>query len=293
MVQLKIKYSLLSKQLVQNKDIKQFIKETFNLSDDRYTICAKQKIDRFIKTHDLKLKKECRFKQNEFLARNKEWLEREMCFDNEVNEQMIEEPSGDGAADDNSAEEFNVGMKRLRSSAMDNNGKRPRVNKPAIKNIVRIRAVKPVKQFDQCSRRTKKRRCDKIRSEISEAQLNAMFISYLKRNNRKSDAKILQKLRSASPERKTKILKILDEDTDIVPYTANEALALIVDANLSYHQYEIIHHQATSRNANIYPPYNRILDAKKECYPIEESISISDTRVNINLQNILDHTSER
>lgn len=96
-----------------------------------------------------------------------------------------------------------------------------------------------------------------------------------------------------SPDRKSKIIEILDNDSDIVPYTANEALALIVDTDLSYHQYEIIYHQAKSRNANIYPSYNRILQAKKECYPAKDSITISDTHVDISVQKILDHTAER
>lgn len=118
-------------------------------------------------------------------------------------------------------------------------------------------------------------------------------MNYLRKNNRKEDAKIIQKLRSASPERKLKILNILNEDKSIVPYTADEALALFVDTDLSTHQYELIQHQAKARNANIYPPYYSILEAKKKCYPVSAAVSVTELGANIDLQELLDHTAAR
>lgn len=46
-------------------------------------------------------------------------------------------------------------------------------------------------------------------------------------------------------------------------YTALQALALLIDAQLSKAQYIRIQSGARERNANIYPPYYRILAAKK------------------------------
>lgn len=235
MVQLKIKYSVLSDKINNSENLKEFIKETFNLSELQYNFGAKQKIDRFIKTHDLKLKKECHFKRNVFLLKNKVWLESEICFDSELSEKpsegQIEAVEEQPVVNQEDHIDVGISAKRLRSSAKDNRlCKRRRLDKPksdvnSAKYFVRVRKLK---SFDNCSRRTKKRRCEKIRSEISVNQLNAMFLNYLRSNGRKEDAKIVDKLRSASLNRKSKILTILEEDTDvIVPYTSNEALALI------------------------------------------------------------------
>ena len=53
----------------------------------------------------------------------------------------------------------------------------------------------------------------------------------------------------------------------ITRYTDDEALALIEDAKLSVYQYEIIRIQAKAKNADIYPHYRSLSDAKKMCYP--------------------------
>ncbi|KYQ46691.1 hypothetical protein ALC60_14306 [Trachymyrmex zeteki] len=69
------------------------------------------------------------------------------------------------------------------------------------------------------------------------------------------------------------ILKENDEESNIskncdeqsyTPYSAEEALALIEDVKLSKYQYTIIRTQAKERNANIYPSYSKILEAKNE-----------------------------
>lgn len=46
--------------------------------------------------------------------------------------------------------------------------------------------------------------------------------------------------------------------------------------------------QAKERNANIYPAYNKVLEAKEECYPSQ--ILTSEIEARINLQSLIDHT---
>lgn len=310
MAQLKIKYLVLSQALIRKESLMDFVKEYFNFSEDQYNFIAKRKIDRFIKTHELKFKTECHFKHNVFLLKNKDWLERELLFDCEVFEEQVQETEQnqveavDGVVENrevfneqgqfesvNQERNNNVRIKRHNISRDYRSRKRRRLIKDD--NNLKKSAVKILKAFDQCSRRTKRRRCAKVRSEMGANQVNAMYLNYLESNDRKEEAKIVEKLRSASPNRKAKIIAILNEDIKILPYTPDEALALMVDTNLSVHQYNIIQHQAKSRNANIYPPYNRILKAKKMCYPMDESITVTDTGTNIKLQGLLDHTSAR
>ena len=47
------------------------------------------------------------------------------------------------------------------------------------------------------------------------------------------------------------------------------------------------------RDANIYPPYYRLLIARKSCYPADEFVVISETEIKIKLQHLLDLTAER
>jgi len=49
---------------------------------------------------------------------------------------------------------------------------------------------------------------------------------------------------------------------------------------------------AKTRNADIFPPYNTIITARKQCYP-ENCIMSSETHCEIKLQDLLDHTSKR
>lgn len=67
----------------------------------------------------------------------------------------------------------------------------------------------------------------------------------------------------------------------------------MVDLKLSLHQYELFHSQAKQRNADIYPPYYKVFEAKKECYPSSDSTTISEMGANIALQSLLNHTVER
>lgn len=59
-----------------------------------------------------------------------------------------------------------------------------------------------------------------------------------------------------------------------------------MDADLSRKQYEIIQ----GANKNIYPCYSLLKKVKAQCYPKEESISITETSAEIKLQDLLDHT---
>ena len=50
---------------------------------------------------------------------------------------------------------------------------------------------------------------------------------------------------------------------------------------------QTIYAQAKSRNAKIYPSYNKVTQAKKDCYPSAESIIITETTAEIKLQKLL------
>ncbi|XP_037024136.1 uncharacterized protein LOC119066024 [Bradysia coprophila] len=249
-----------------------------------------------------------------FVSKNKNWLERELIFDCAVSNvdqsqsatavDVVDSTCADNETNvdstGNVCEEepvtapeanqiLNAHIKKRRIVAAEY---RSRKRRRVVKSVKKSN-VSNLKPFDQCSRRTKRRRCVKMSGEMGENQLSAMYLSYLQSIDMSNEAKIVKKLRSASPNRKAKILAMLDDGVEILPYTANEALALMMDTQLSTHQYSIIQQQAKARNANIYPPYYKVLEAKKLCYPTKDSITVTDTGVNIDLQGLLDHTSAR
>lgn len=76
-------------------------------------------------------------------------------------------------------------------------------------------------------------------------------------------------------------------------YSEDEALALIIDAKLTKSQYTLLRLQAKQRNANIYPAYNKIIEAKSRYYPRKNQILITEISAEVKLQSLLDHTVQR
>lgn len=163
----------------------------------------------------------------------------------------------------------------------------------------RISIGKPVfsekakKAFNDCSSRTKRRRIEEIRQKSTEEQIEGAYIRNL-RVDREIDAVIIKGLRTVDIRLKELILKIVQGNfSEAVNYTAEEALALMIDLKLSKYQYERLHSQAKQIHADIYPPYNKVFEVKKDCYPSSESVIVSKMSAKIGLQSLLDHTIGR
>jgi hypothetical protein len=82
-------------------------------------------------------------------------------------------------------------------------------------------------------------------------------------------------------------------------YSDEEAISLVVEAQLSNHQYNTIRLQAKTKGCNIYPSYNKVRAVKKCCYT--DSIMVTEdecapsqasTISQVKLQQLLDHTAK-
>lgn len=253
-----VQYSILSEILIEKKNLTEFFKQKFNVTDKLYDRIAKSKIDRFVQSHNRKFIKECRYNRKVFRSKNQLWLNRDLICPETTVESLVIAINSEGCP-----ENVNTRKRRL------------------------------LKPFQLCSDRTKRRRCATLRETANAIQIQQMFLSNLRKNNQTLDAKIVRQLLRVSPQRKIKILESIQKDTELTKYTADEALALYIDAKMTKHQYELVAHGAASRNSNIYPSYHRILDAKKQCYPPEQFIEITDYSVTVDLQALLDITSSR
>jgi len=62
--------------------------------------------------------------------------------------------------------------------------------------------------------------------------------------------------------------------------TADEALSLYIDANLTVEQYNLIRKVAIQQNADIFPSYKLLLQAKKRCYTVDVTVTDSSAECN-------------
>lgn len=140
-----------------------------------------------------------------------------------------------------------------------------------------------------------KRRSAAVLAHVEEFEVEKMVqaASIAARHAGDNDMAVVLKTTIESPTRATKIRSKLGiEPSSLVPYTSREALALVLNLSLTKQQYCKLHIDAKSRNADIYPSYNFVREAKKECRPAD-GIDISETSAKVSLQCLLDHTALR
>lgn len=74
--------------------------------------------------------------------------------------------------------------------------------------------------------------------------------------------------------------------------TCDASLAMFMDVQLSKEKYLTLREYNSKMSGNqIYPPYDKILQVKKRCYP--PNIDISQSGACVDLQSLLNHTSDR
>lgn len=105
------------------------------------------------------------------------------------------------------------------------------------------------------------------------------------------DAADLIKEITETPTKATEFKKslLMSEKNKIKKHSPEEALAIFINAELTRKQYEVIH----GANKNVYPCYSLLKKAKTQCYPSEDSITVSETSAEVTLQSLLDHTTSR
>lgn len=108
------------------------------------------------------------------------------------------------------------------------------------------------------------------------------------------------KLRASCKTKEAKILNyIINNDNMADEYekalqsnirsmmTPNEAFGVLIDAKLTREGYQLIRSKAKQS----FPSYKVVQEAKKKCYP--KNIIASESCVCVNLQSLLNHTTER
>ena len=132
---------------------------------------------------------------------------------------------------------------------------------------------RPVVAFEESSERSKRRKTEYLRKnanleELSYATQSSYFLS-----GKRNAAKIVKEL-TASPKRASRYRQAFYRKPEKTVHTLTpfEALAMIVEADLSRKQYEVIR----NTNKSIYPCYSLIQKAKLECYPQKETYIVTE-----------------
>lgn len=88
-----------------------------------------------------------------------------------------------------------------------------------------------------------------------------------------------------------KAIAAINNQNSIVKMHEDEALAYLLDNNLSKQQYLNMRSECKSRNADIWPRYDLVLAAKAKCHP--SGLIITDVRAKVPLQNLIEHKVRR
>lgn len=149
--------------------------------------------------------------------------------------------------------------------------------------------------FTDCSESVKRLKTSELRRVYSASELCYAAQMKLREHKRVDEALLVREATCTSPTRAKQMVSSLREarQEKLVPYSKNEALAMILDANLTKAQYINIRNGARLRHSNLYPSYQNVLTAKKDCYPNCNAITVTETSIEIKLQDLLDHTTSR
>ncbi|CAH1107124.1 unnamed protein product [Psylliodes chrysocephalus] len=154
--------------------------------------------------------------------------------------------------------------------------------KPTMENSVQT-VGRPLKNFSLASDTTKRIHVKALVASHSPKKLLFAAQSSLIKTGNRNAASVIKKAITSSPTTLKHFKKMSKSKTDHRPYSVEEALALITNAKLTTAQYKQIRKEAKKRKCNIYPSYNIILAAKKNCYP--KNININETSAQVPLQN--------
>lgn len=155
------------------------------------------------------------------------------------------------------------------------------------------RRGRPSKTFSESKFRSQMSKVSPLVHRNTNEELMLATRIKLYKSGKRHAASLLQDL-DASPTRALQIRKAVScPPKKPVAYTPEEALALYVDGGLTKNSYLLMQSGAKSRNANIYPPYNVLHEAKKRCYPHKDAIKITDISAEVKVQSMVDHTVRR
>ncbi|XP_017473241.1 PREDICTED: uncharacterized protein LOC108364163 [Rhagoletis zephyria] len=143
--------------------------------------------------------------------------------------------------------------------------------------------------FEESGPKTKYKKTKDLRDNTSLSMLAFATQVKLRESGNIGASKLVHDVASCSPTRADKYRKSLLKSVVSNKLSSEEALAVLVEAGLSRHQYNIVKQAAPER----FPSYTAVQLAKKQCYPKSDSMRVCESSVELDLQALLNHTVER
>ncbi|XP_030766971.1 uncharacterized protein LOC115890777 [Sitophilus oryzae] len=159
-------------------------------------------------------------------------------------------------------------------------------------SVEQNRGGRPKKSFEESGDRSKRKKTEQLRSIATVSELSYAAQISLRASGKTDASKVVHEVTATSPTRASKYRKAYKEllkDRGPRLMTGEDALAVLVEAKLSRHQYNVIRMSDPEK----FPSYKNVQEAKKLCYPNADAIKISETSAEVKLQALLDHTVQR
>ncbi|XP_017481320.1 PREDICTED: uncharacterized protein LOC108370503 [Rhagoletis zephyria] len=114
-------------------------------------------------------------------------------------------------------------------------------------------------------------------------------VSFEEASHRTKRRRVDELVVSTSAEALKKAAEKISESSNSGTLSVEKALALYVDMDISYREYNMMRNVVNGVHKNCFPSYYSIVEAKKKLIP--DGIEVSETSVHVPLQAILDKTS--
>lgn len=148
------------------------------------------------------------------------------------------------------------------------------------------------KFFGEVTERHKRRRTQDLRESNSTEVLLYATKQKLLSNGSSDIAKILDYL-IKNPNEAKRIRACCENRVEVSLYSKEKCLALLLSLNLSKSQYLHLRETCIESGTNQFVSYYNVQQAKSECYPSKNAITVTETTASIELQVVLDLTSVR
>ncbi|XP_054082343.1 uncharacterized protein LOC105215319 isoform X1 [Zeugodacus cucurbitae] len=152
---------------------------------------------------------------------------------------------------------------------------------------------RPKLTYDDSCERNKRRLASELASQQGDnAQLLVHAASISAKKSHATDLKFVLQQVATSPNRPSKIRKVLNTShKEVTPVSPDEALMFVLENGLTKKVYSNMRQLNIKHNCSIYPTYDKVYESKLKCRPDE--IKANESSVEVSLQNLLDHTAKR
>lgn len=156
----------------------------------------------------------------------------------------------------------------------------------------------PRKPFVDLGSRQKRRRVEYLNKSLSLSpeELTAVTVKNLRSAGKEKEANILTHLLD-HPEDVEKVDACISKNKGPTSSTSifspDKALAILISLKLSKWQYINLREEVSKTGSNLYPSYYKIKQAKLNCYPQKDDVTITEDGASVKLQALLNLTASR